>query len=240
MLPTFITDNVWLRYIIILFVGIAVGALFYPTKRIEEKTSQKYEQEISSIKQQHSKETQDLKIALDKEQKDSKSFHQESNHKISSLSSQISSLKSKQKTSHYKLVKPDGTIEERDFTESDVEQSSKTVTRIQDEFKTKVNSIENKWSKIHEERTAELKKEFNSKEQDYQKTIASLEKSKTTTVNEKHFGIEGGIMSDKDYYLHATADLFGPIFLGVQGEIKSSKSNQSLDNRLGLGIGLRF
>jgi hypothetical protein len=232
--------NEYVRGVLVLLVGITIGALFYPTKKVEEKTSQKYEQEIKSLKEQHSQEISKVTEQRDALVQSAKEFHLESDRKITTLASQVSQLKSKQKISTYKLVKPDGTIEERSFTENDIDQSSKAVTSIQDEFKQKIDAIETKWSQIHATRVAELQKQFDSKEQAYQNTIASLEKTKTTTVNAKQFGIEAGIMSDKDYYAHANADLWGPIFVGLQVEIKPPSADEHADNRVGAGIGMRF
>jgi len=240
MNPVELLKNEYVRGVLVLLVGITIGALFYPTKRIEEKVSQKYEQQITSLKEQHSKELQTVNEAKDKIEADSKQYHQETERKITTLTSQVSELKSKQKITTYKLVKPDGTIEERSYTENDIDQSTKTITSIQDEFKQKIDAIETKWSTIHEQRVTQIKKDFDSKEQSYQQTIASLEKSKTVSVNEKHFGLEVGMMTSKDYYAHVTADVWGPVFIGVQGEMKPPSMDQSADNRMGAGIGLRF
>ena len=227
----------WVRYVGVLLIGVTVGALFYPTKRIEEKTSQKYEQQITSLKEQHSTELKKVNESLDKATAESKSYHQETERKISTLTSQVTELKSKQKITTYKLVKPDGTIEERSYTENDIDQSSKTVTSIQEEFKQKIDAIETKWSTIHQQRVTELSKQFDAKEQAYQKTIASLETSKVTSINEKHFGLEAGITTDKNYYGHATMDVWGPTFVGVHGQVGSNGNNA---NNLGIGLGLRF
>jgi uncharacterized membrane-anchored protein YhcB (DUF1043 family) len=225
----------WFRVLAALFIGVTVGVLFYPSKKIEEKVTQKYEQEISTLKESYSKEVQNITEKYASSLKESKEFHLEAEHKISTLTSQVSELKSKQKISTYKLVKPDGTIEERSFTENEIDQSTKTVTKIQDEFKQKVDAIETKWSQIHKERVAKIQKDFDSKEAGYQKTISEYQMSKVTSVNEKHFGLEGGMMSNKNYYGHASMDLWGPVFVGVHGEL-----GQNNDNKLGLGLGLRF
>lgn len=233
-------NNEYVRATLILLIGITIGALFYPTKKIEEKVSQRYEQQILTLNEKHSQELKSISEAKDKVEQESKEYHKTSEQKISSLTSQVTELKSKQKTSTYKLVKPDGTIEERTFTESEIDQSTKTITKIQEEFKQKVDSIEQKWSQIHEQRVTELKKQFDSKEQGYQETIATLEKSKTVSVNEKHFGVEAGVMNDKAYYAHLTGDVWGPLFIGVQGELKTPDIKQSGESRFGLGVGLRF
>ena len=43
--------NEYIRGGLILAVGITIGVLFYPSKRVEEKVSQKYEQEITALKE---------------------------------------------------------------------------------------------------------------------------------------------------------------------------------------------
>lgn len=239
-IPSVVLNNIWVRYILILFIGITVGAVFYPTKTIEEKTSMKYQQEIDTLNQQHSQEVKTLNDQINKQASDSKSYKEQSDKKINSLTTQITNLSSKQKTVHYKLIKPDGTIEERDYTENDIDKSSQTVTKVQEEFKQKIDSIEKKWSQIHETRVAQLQKEFDAKSATYQQTIESLQTSKTVTVNPKHFGVEGGVMTDRDYYVHANADLWGPVFVGLQSEFKSGSSDADAQNRFGLGLGIRF
>jgi hypothetical protein len=226
----------WVRYVVILFVGVTVGALFYPTKHIEEKLSLKYEQEISQLKETHQKEIDTQQEIFTSLAGEYHSYHDEMESKVSSLTTEVHSLQSKQKTAYYKIVRPDGTIEIKKFTESEVNESSKVVTQVQEEFKRKTDSIESKWKSIHETRVVEIKKEYEQKESNYKKTIEDLQKSKVTSVNEKRFGLEGGMMSNRDYYLHATADLWGPVFVGIQGEANKEFN----ENRLGLGLGLRF
>lgn len=226
----------WFRLVGVLLIGITIGAIFYPTKHIEEKVSSKYEQEIAILKEVHSKESRELHDKYEASLKENKELHIQSEKKVAKLKEEVKTLQSKQKTAYYKLIKPDGTIEIKKFTESEVNESSKVVTSIQEEFKTKIDSIETKWATIHQERVANLKREFDSKESDYKKTIASLEKSKTVSVNEKSFGIEAGYLANKNYYGHATMDLWGPVFVGVHGEIGQNGDG----NQLGAGLGLRF
>lgn len=226
----------WVRLVGVLLIGITIGVVFYPSKRIEEKLTQKHQEEISILKESHSKETKDLTDKYDAVVAESKSIKSESERKISKLTDEVKTLKSKTKVATYKLVKPDGTIEERTFTENEVDESSHVVTQIQEEFKQKVESIENRYAAIHSERVLALKKDFDSKESEYKKTIDELQKSKTVTVNEKKFGIEAGITNEKNYYGHATMDVWGPTFIGVHGQV--GPNNDS--NNLGIGLGLRF
>lgn len=228
--------NQYVRLVGVLLIGITIGVLFYPSKRIEEKMTQKHQEEISVLKEQHSKEVQNITEQYASSLKENKSLKEESERKITKLTDEVRSLKSKSKTATYKLVKPDGTIEERTFTESEVDENSHVVTQIQEEFKTKIEQIETRYATIHAERVTAIKKDFDSKESEYKKTIDELTKSKTVSINEKRFGIEAGIMNNKNYYGHATMDVWGPVFLGVQGELGPNDSG----NKLGIGAGLRF
>jgi uncharacterized membrane protein YgaE (UPF0421/DUF939 family) len=223
----------WVRLIGVLLIGITVGVVFYPSKKMEETLSIKHQEEIQSLKELHSKEVSDVAEKYDNSLKEEKQSHSETEKKVSKLSEEIKTLQSKQKTSYFKLVKPDGTIEIKKFTESEVNESSKVVTQIQEEFKSKVDKIETKWSEIHKERVAKLQKEFDSKESEYKKTIDELHQTRTVTTNEKKFSLEGGILSNKDYYGHASMDVWGPMFIGIHGEYGN-------ENKLGAGIGLRF
>jgi len=225
----------WVRLVGMLLLGVTIGAIFYPTKRIEEKITQKYEQEISALKEVHQKELEEEHMLFLSTASEFHSYHDEMESKVSTLKTEIHTLQSRVKTAYYKIVRPDGTIEIKKFTESEVNESSKVVTQIQEEFKRKVDSIESKWQTIHVDRVTQIKKDFDSKEVSYQKTIEELTKSKTVSVNEKRFGLEAGMMSNKNYYGHATADLWGPVFIGIQGELGSNN-----DNKLGAGVGLRF
>lgn len=227
----------YFRGTLILLVGITIGAIFYPTKRIEEKVSMKYEQEIASMKEQHSKEVHELTDKYDKQVLENKNLHVESEQKISKLTEEVRTLKSRQKTAYYKIVRPDGTVEIKKFTETEVNESTKVITKIQEEFKQKIDAIETKWSDIHRERVTKLQKDFDSKELDYKHQIEELQKSKSVSVNEKRFGIEAGILTNKNYYGHATMDVWGPTFIGVHGEIAHDNNSSS---NLGIGLGLRF
>jgi len=227
----------WFRLTGMLLIGITVGVLFYPTKRIEEKMTIKHQQEIAVLKEAHSKETHDLSEKLDVATKESKQIKEESEHQLAKMTSEIKTLQSKIKVITYKLVKPDGTIEEKTFSESETNESSQMVTQIKEEFKTKIESIETKYAQIHTERVVAIKKEYDSKEAQYKKTIDELEKSKVTSINEKRFGLEAGITNEKNYYGHATMDVWGPTFVGVHGQVGANGNNA---NNMGIGLGLRF
>jgi hypothetical protein len=223
------------RSFLILIVGVTIGILFYPSKRIEEKISQKYEKQVSLLKEEHKKEIENLTEKYSASLKQTLVKLEESEKRVSHLLIDIRDLKSKQKVAKFKIVRPDGTIEEKEFTETETSESSKVITQIQEEFKTKIAQIEQKWADIHKQRVLELKRDFEKKQSEYESTIASLKKEKKETVNEKRFGLEIGLLNNKNYYGHGTMDLWGPMFIGLHGEMGQINNSQ-----FGIGVGIRF
>ena len=226
----------WIRYVLTLVAGVAIGAIFYPTKEIEERFTKKYSQEISSLKETHSKELTQVKDTLDATISHYNKTIAESEKKVTSLSRENKTLRSKKKTSYYKIIKPDGTIEIKKFSESEDSESSQVITQIQEEQKQKLIAIEIKYEEIHKKRVEEIKKEFDTKESSYKKTIEELESSKSISINKKKFGAEVGANTEKQYYVHGTGTLFGPVFVGIHGE-----ANKEMDKKsIGLGVGINF
>ena len=228
-----VLQNPIVRYVLVLLVGATIGAIFYPTKRIEEKLTKKFEEDITKLKEVHSVELKTVNDKLDTVTAQYSSYKKDSESKITTLTVQVKDLTSKQKTAYYKIIRPDGTIEIKKFTESEVTESTKVITQIQEEYKTKIEQIETKWEKIHKERVTTISKEFSQKEKEMQHRIEELEQSKVVDINPKRFGVEAGILTSKDYYGHVTVDVWGPIMLGVHGQMGNNKA-------LGAGVGLRF
>lgn len=224
------------RYVIVLIVGLALGAIFYPTSNLEEKLQKKYQEEVRSLIVAHENERKSLREEINSVNKEYNLFREESDHKVNNLTFEIHNLQNKQKTSYYKLVKPDGTIEVKKFSESEINESSSMIAQIQEEFKTKIESIEQKWESIHKERVESIKRDFLKKEEAYAKTIDELAKTKVVTKNEKSFGVEGGYTSKNQFFLHTTVDLFGPVYMGIHGETDSTVN----DSSIGLGLGIKF
>lgn len=229
----FLRENESARLILAILIGAVVGVIFYPTKTIQERERQKHEQELVALKEQHIKETSLDKQKIDALKEQNMSLKVETEKKITSLNTQIRDLKSKQKTAYYKIVRPDGTIEIKKFTESEIDESNKVVSKIQEEYKQKVELLEQKWETIHQERVVLLKKEFDQKESSYKKKISELEYDRKIETNKKDFGLEAGITTDKTYYSHATYTFLGPLFLGLDLDFSNPM-------RAGAGLGIRF
>jgi len=237
-LKEFVKNNQWAQFLLVLLAGIAIGAIFYPTKHIEERERQKHELETKTLNETHAKELSQVRDTLDKTTQEFKSQLSESEKRITKLTTENTTLKSSNKTAYYKIVRPDGTIEIKKFTESQVDESRQVITSIQEEFKQKVASIETKWEKVHQERVAAIQKEFTSKEESYKHQIDELEKSKVVDINKKSFGAEVGVLTNLNYYGHVTYDIFGPIFIGLHAQFGLTPSAPGAAG--GAGLGLRF
>lgn len=226
----------WLGYVLVLVAGVALGALFYPTSHIEERLKSEYEQTIAQEKNTHAVEMKNLTDKYEKEVAERKTLEVETSKKITSLTIQVRDLKSKTKESYYKIVKPDGTIEIRKFKESEVDESTKVIASVKEEFDTKIKEINDRYEKVHRERVLAIKNEFDEKEKNYQQTISKLEKEKITDINPRKGSLELGYLSNRYMYIHTTYDLFGPVFLGVQTQYNPT----DVGFAAGGSIGFRF
>jgi hypothetical protein len=237
----------WFKISTSLLLGIVVGVIFYPSKTITEretlKLKESYELKISEIQKTHTEETKALSEKLIAEESARKSLEMESSKKLEMLTQENKSLKQSSKKQKFKLVKPDGTIVEKEMEQSNSEEVSNIVSSIKEEFNQKVKSIEERWKKVHEERIAELKKKFDKdieKARSEQKVIEkTVEKEKIVEVNKKKLRPEVGASYDgtKDVkgYFHLSYPVAGPVFIG--GGASGSKTGFG-DVRLGLGLEL--
>lgn len=228
----FIAENKLVQFLLVGLCGIAIGVIFYPTKEIQEKEKIKYEQQISKLSEEHKIELNKLNESLKKEKHRVVTINKDLRSKLDKITVENKELKNKQKVSYFKLIKPDGTIEIKKFSESEINESSQVITKIQQEFEFRLKSVEDKWEKIHEQRVSSIKKEFDKKEEEYKKQTQELEKIKITEINKKKFGLEVGLNLQKQLYGHITYDLFGPLFIGLHSQVGSINT--------GAGIGIRF
>lgn len=228
-------SNKLVQFVLVLVAGIAIGALFYPTQRIEEKVEQKYENLLQKAKTEKETLRSDLSEQINELRQEKTSLQIESSQKITKLQYQVRELESRKTENYYKIIKPDGTIEEKRYTESEISETSTVVLQVREEFDRKVTEISERWQRVHRSRVEKLKKDFEKKESEYEKTIASLKSEKTTEINPKRYGLEFGYKTNDNYYIHSNIDVFGPVYMGVHAE-----SNFLNDSALGAGVGIRF
>lgn len=231
-----ILTNRYAQLVLTLVIGVAVGAIFYPSKSIRKEEIRKYEEKLA--KQEKETATMQLELGgmLNEEKKQNKTLREESHKKISSLKEENFKLKSKITEKRFKIIKPDGTIEERWFKESETDVVASAVTNIKSEFTRKVTSIEKKWKKVHEERVKKIKSDYEKKLSESKKIDSSIEKKEKIDINKRNFGISLGKKTDNDYFSGISYDIFGPVFLDLHFEADEAFG----DKEAGLGIGLRF
>jgi hypothetical protein len=223
------------QMLIVLVAGVAIGALFYPNSRTEERIKEQYEQELQLERKRNELVQQSLQEEINKVSGQKEQLEQQTSRRIETLNIQIRELQSKTSEKYYRIVRPDGTIEERAYKESEVNESSRVISEIKEEFDHKIRQINQRYELIHRNRILEIKSSFEEREVEYKKTIAKYESEKIRVVNAKRYGLEVGYLSSRSYYGHVNVDLFGPIFIGVH-----TQSNFSNDHAVGAGIGLRF
>lgn len=230
-----IKNNKMAQFTIVFLIGIIIGAVAYPTKHIEERIKTEYQEKVDKEIEQKEKIRKELTDILAKETKEHSETKLEMTRKISKLETKVVELNAKKKETFYKIVKPDGTIEIKSYKESEVNETTKVITKVREEFDTKIKSIASKWQKVHKERVSILKKDFDKRESEYKEKIQKLESEKIVDINPKSFGMEIGYTTKLNYYSHTSYDIVGPIFIGIHTE-----SNFKTDFAIGGGIGVRF
>jgi uncharacterized membrane-anchored protein YhcB (DUF1043 family) len=238
-----ILKNRYVQLALALVVGITVGAIFYPSKSEEyrERAELLYEKTVELEKTLEEKkiELTETEIQLDKTVSEFKSFEEETSKKVESLRTENRELRTSAKRKKFKLVKPDGTIVEKEYEESQSEEITSVVTEIREEFDTKVKSIESRWKSAYERRVKKLKSEYEKKlEEKKTETIVVekiVEKEKIVKVNERKLRTEVGVTTNKDLYIHTSYPLWGPVFIGG-GVAADPQLGGKPEFRLGFGF----
>ncbi len=226
----------WIRYVTVLLIGVAIGAIFYPSKTITKEEMYELKQKVVRLENEKKFITTFFEKKINMEKSQSKKYHEQVTKNIESLKQENFRLKQKVSEKRFKIVKPDGTIEEKWFKESETDVVSSVVTKIKSEFTRKVKSIENKWKKIHEKRINKIKKMYEKKiklQSEYKERKVTKVK---TEINKRNFGISLGFTTKQNYFSSITYDIYGPFFL----DILLKSNNNFSDKGAGIGIGIRF
>jgi len=230
-----VLQNKYIQWILILIIGISIGAICYPSKSIRIDEQQKYQRQLEKKQQEHVKQVKDMVDKFDATQTSMKTKIEESNRKVHSLTQENHELRKKTDEGTLKIVKPDGTIIEKTYKKTETEQISQITTEITEEFNRKVKSIENKWMTIHKQRVSKIKQEFDKQIKEKEQVISEFKRKKSVEINKRSFGIAVGYLTNNNYYTSISRDVFGPVFIDVKTE-----SNFANNFAVGGGIGLRF
>lgn len=227
-----------------LAIGLMVGSFLLPSKTEETIRS---EIRIESLKEEVIKErelriqtTSTLQEQVTSLEEQNTRLVSETTSKITSLTKENRSLKQRVSKQKYRLVKPDGTIIERELSNSETQANSTIVTSVRKEFTQKVALIEQRWKSAYTKRVKEIQSTYEDrlKEQSkkHKEEIAQIQEKTTITTNEKKLRVEAGYTSEQRYYLHGSYPLLGPLTLG--GEIQAD-SKQEIKS-YGVGVGVQF
>lgn len=230
--------NKYAQMSLALIVGLTAGALLGrggSEEKIKETYKQQYELKVSELEKEHSEKELSLKNSLVQEEEKFKSFQSETSSKIEKLTSENTQLKSSTKRSKFKLVKPDGTIVEKEYDESNSESSKQVITQVREEFNTKVKTIESTWKKIHEEKVAELKSSFDKEIEKVRSETKTVEVIKEKEITKKSLRPEIGINTKKDIYFHSSYPLFNPVVVGA-----GFSGREDHFGEFHIGVGLDF
>lgn len=231
------------QLLLALLIGGALGVVFYPTKTIEEtainKTRVEEMKKQQVLEKKHQEEVISLHEKFEEKEKSLIKTITQSSTKISTLTKEVTSLKSKTQERTYRLVKPDGTIVEKTYKESDTEAMNTVVTDVKKEFDQKISQVEKRWKTTHVDRIKDIQVKFNSSlatlQETYRKEMNEMKTATLTKVNEKRFGVEIGALLNLDWYVHSTGTIYGPIFVG--GGVILNNLDLSSAN---LGLGVQF
>lgn len=219
-----------------LIVGIAIGAIFYPKKEVTEETKVRIEelkQKEAEYKAKYEAEYQEKLKAVETQ---NKKLTESLTNKLEKTVQENSKLRLQTEEQIVKIIRPDGTIEEKTIRKSDTQKETQIVTTIKEEFTRKIEEIETRYKEVYAERLEKIKQDVESKLKEKDHKIAELESKKHTKINDGDTRLGVGMTNERDYYGLIERDIFGPIFM--HGLIEQDRQQNQLKG--GIGIGLKF
>jgi chromosome segregation ATPase len=239
-----IIKNRYLQLGLALVIGAVVGYSLFPTKEIREQTRESTKKELTTEFNQRLKyevETRESALKINREEvKKSRKKIEEFNKTINLLKTENSQLRESKKKSRFKLVKPDGTIVEKEFEESNREEITSVVTEVREEFTRKVASIENKWKTAFEKKLTEVREEHRKELEEAKKTVEVVEKEKIVEkeviINPRRFGVDGNVSNELNYGVGVQYDLLPPLYIRGQYDFSGDKVFEEVS----VGVGISF
>jgi hypothetical protein len=222
-----------LQLVVVFIAGAVVSAVFYPTKQIKETLQKTYQQQISALQSQQAQTLATQQASYQKLSNEYSGYKTQTDAKINDLTTQVTNLRSHTKTTMLKIIHPDGTVEERDSSESDTDQTEQVTQQLQQEWQQKTDQTVQTITQQYQQQISTLQSQWSSKEQSYQSQISTLSQTKTETINPKDFMIEAGMLTDSSYFWHLAYDVWGPFTLGVQAQF-------GLYPATGVSVGIKF
>jgi len=214
--------------------GMLLCTIVYPTKKIEERVQQEYQQIIDKKVQEQRDIT--INVARERDEISHKMTAMESSYQsqVSELSSKLKEMSSHKVATTHKVTHPDGSSEEWTTLESEDKTTETIISQIKADYEQQIKNTEIEVAQKKDVEITQTREKYETKITELTKTIAKLEEEKITTVNEKKFGVEVGVNTALRGYVHGSYDLWGPIFVG--GQVEANQTSMGA----GVGLGLRF
>jgi len=228
--------NKYYSYLIAFAAGAALMYFVYPTKRIEETVTSRYEKQLQEVQEQSSKTVSDVSKAKDQTISDLNQSIAIYKLQVESLDLKVSEMSSHKVQISTKTTKPDGTIEEKTYVESQESSSQKIASELKYSYDQQIQQLRTEWEKVSEEERTKTEQTNQEKMAKYEKEIQDLKQTKVTETNVKKFGLEVGATTDKAVYVHGTYDVLGPVFIGAETQKMINSDHISA----GVGLGIRI
>ena len=243
--------NKYTPYALAFVGGIVLTIIVYPSGSITKTERSKIEEEIRSSYETKLQESESiLKSERESHQKEINSIKQETSKrelemstKINSLVTENSSLKQRTKMVTIEKIYPDGRIERKTISTSELESETQTIARIQQEADQKIKDTVDKLNEDHAKEIAEKTSDLRSKVDSLSTTLQTSERllkeerEKTSSIikNPRPFALGLGLNTDKQYTVETQYTFWGPVYLGASYD-RGGISN----DRAGLSLGIRF
>jgi predicted small secreted protein len=247
----FLKEKGWLSYVIGFGVGVALSILVMPSISILNSSKEEYSKQLrEEYEQRLSVQQSEFKSRVEQYEKDYEEAkseavkkEQEYERKVASLMSEISTLNSMTETEELEIHYPDGRWERRKVSKSTVQQLSQKIAEVKDELSSKHKEEMTAQEQKHSKEVADIRETLSQQIARREQTISSKdeeikklkESSTTTVVNQRKFGVGGGINSDGLYKVHVDYMVWGPVYIGADVD-----TNRKDTHRVAISAGIRF
>ncbi len=244
-------DNQYVRYGAAFAGGILLAIVLYPSGTISTTEKTKIEEEVRTVYETKLKESEEIlrqeKIRFEKDllsvKQENSKRELELSTKLNSLISENSSLKKKTKMVTIEKIYPNGTIERKTISTSELEYETQRMAQIQQEAEQKLKDTV---SKLNEQHSKEITEKTSSMQSSIDKLSIDLatserlrkeeiEKSKTVVKTVRPLAVGLGVNTDRQYTVEAQYMFLGPLYVGA-----SYDNGGISNNRAGISLGIRF
>lgn len=216
-----------------LAVAILISTFLSIQCSVEKKKHLETSKVVSSLKEVLASEQRSMEEYQKFVENANRRYQEETDQKIKELVKENSTLKKRTYKEKLRIVKPDGSVVEKEIERSDEESTKEVLKEVQEEYSKRIAEVEEKYRKEYTEKKETLEVENISRTKQFQEERLKLdEEYKRITKSVKRLRTEGGMEFDKDYYGHLSYSL-SPFIIGGGISVNGRSVN---DARLGVGL----